>query len=163
MSKSKEFRVTGRLVLFVILGFFTVTIGVNALFIHLALTTFPGVEADRVYAQSQNYNALLAQRSVQRSRGWTAAIGAERQAGDVDIVVEMRDANDAPVTGLVMAGLARRPRTDALSYPLAFEEVAAGRYLARVADLEPGAWRIDMRTAFRDGAPFEAVREVFVR
>lgn len=158
----KKFRVTGRFVLIVIVSFFAVTIGVNAVFIYLATSTHPGVETAHAYNRSQEYNQVLAQRALQRQRGWTAAIDAASRADGADVSVIMRDANDNPVSGLTIVGVVRRLRTDQFRHDLAFEEIEAGRYVASVALLGEGAWRVDMQTAFFDGAPFEATREVFI-
>ena len=160
MTDASEFRVTGGLVLAIFLGFFAVTIGVNALFIYLAASTHPGVEVDRSYVQGLDYNNVIAERAAQRERGWTAAIGAERDARAVEFTVRVRDAAGRPLNGLALTGTARRPRTDEGRRVLNFVDLGDGEYRAQAMGVVSGGWRVDIETRFPDGVPFRASREL---
>ena len=64
--------VRGWHVLVLIVLFFSVTIGVNATFITLAMRTHPGEDVPRSYYQGLNYNETLARRHEQAELGWSA-------------------------------------------------------------------------------------------
>mgnify|MGYP001068389893 CR=1 FL=1 len=58
----RPFRVTGRLVLAALIGFFLVVAGVNATMMTVAIRTMPGVDAMSAYETSQHFNAEIGQR-----------------------------------------------------------------------------------------------------
>lgn len=158
-----EFRVKGWHVLVVVLAFFGVTIGVNATFVTLALATFSGEVSEEPYVQGLDYNDTLAARAVQAERGWTAALDVTREpGGGARLVLEVRDARDAAVSGLDVRGEIGRPATSSLDQAFAFSE-ADGIYTAVLEDLPDGEWELMARTSFYDGAPFEARRRVWLR
>ena len=135
-------------VLVAMVAFFTVIISVNAVFITLALGSFPGEDTPRSYVQGLAYNDVLEERRAQAELGWRASanLTADR------VLVEVRDAADAPVQGLRLTGTLRHPADMELDRALTFTEVRAGVYAAGVADLSAGRWRLDAQAA--GDAPF---------
>ena len=59
---------TGRKVLLLFIGFFSIVFLVNGVMIHLALKTFPGVEDQRPYERGLNYDREIAQARAQAER-----------------------------------------------------------------------------------------------
>jgi nitrogen fixation protein FixH len=150
-------------VLAVILGFFGVTVAVNATFVTLAIGTFSGTVSEEPYVQGLRFNEQLAARAVQAERGWTAGFDLVRGEGEAtDVILVVRDAGGAPVRGLVVAGLLGRPATSAQDRALEFTGVG-DVYVAQVDGIEAGAWLISAQTSFRDGAPFEASTRLWLR
>ena len=75
---ARSFRLTGVHVLTAILAFFAVIIFVNAIFLTLALRSYPGEHEAKSYMQGLNYNERLAARERQAALGWTMEIAEAR-------------------------------------------------------------------------------------
>ena len=85
-----EREITGRHVLFGMVGAFGVIITVNVIMAWQAVSTFPGLEVKNSYVASQTFDA---ERRAQEALGWTTA--AEVRGGEV--VLSIRDAQGLPV------------------------------------------------------------------
>jgi nitrogen fixation protein FixH len=156
------FRVKGWHVLAGVLGFFAITIAVNATFITFAVGTFSGLVVDEPYVRGLDYNDTLAARAEQDGRGWTATVAHARVPdGAVRIIVEIDDAAGESVAGLLMTATIGRAATASEDRELAFAD-AGGSYITFVEDLPDGEWELTVRTQFRDGAPFEARKRIIV-
>jgi nitrogen fixation protein FixH len=148
--------IRGRHVLAGILGFFGVTIAVNATFVTLAIGTFSGTVSDEPYVQGLHFNEQLAARAAQAERGWTADFELVRGQGvETEVVLFVRDAGGRAVTGLAVEGALGRPATGAEDRSLEFVQ-AGDAYVAPADALEAGAWVVSAETRFDDGAPFSA-------
>src|SRR3954463_3123017 len=92
---------TGRKVLFMLIAFFGVVIGVNAIMMKLAIQTLPGTEVDSAYSASLAYGHEIANAHDQNLRNWKvdAHIGRSPD-GAATLQVEARDAAGKPVSGL---------------------------------------------------------------
>ena len=147
---------TGRHVLFMVLGFFAVTITVNAIFVTQAIRHFPGEDVPRSYMQGIAYNDTLDARAAQAALGWTA--NAEVLPTGVQITIV--DADGVAVTGLTLNGHLRHPANTSLDIDLPLTENSAGSYHA-VLDIPNGRWRLVVAT---DGEiPFELEQAVWLR
>ncbi|WP_339745473.1 FixH family protein [uncultured Maricaulis sp.] len=142
-------------VLVMILMFFGVTIGVNATFITLALTTFPGEDVPHSYVQGINYNDTIERRRAQAELGWTARFNAADDA----LLLEVLDAEGTPVSGLALTGSMVHP--DSMQdCPLTFAADRPGIYRASLDCDASGRWRV---RAINDGdAPFEVEYELWL-
>lgn len=127
--------VTGRHVLLALLAFFCVTIGVNAVFIYFAVTTFSGIETENAYRRGLAYNARHRVAAAEAALGWTARLVVEERRP----VLLLTDASGQSLGGLIVVAKAGRPSIDRFDRELGFHETNAGRYVADGA-LEPGAW-----------------------
>lgn len=137
-NDASGFRIKGWHVLAAMVAFFAVVISVNAVFITLAVGSFPGEDTRRSYVQGLAYNEVLEDRAAQAALGWTATanLTAER------VLVEVRDAQGQPVRSLRLTGDLRHPADMALDRALVFTEVRAGVYAAGVTDLPQGRWTL---------------------
>ncbi len=133
------FKINGWHVLAGMVAFFAIIIGVNIVFITVALDTFPGEDTRRSYVQGLAYNEVLEERAAQAALGWSASanLTADR------VLVEVRDADGAPVRSLRLTGTLRHPANMQLDRDLAFTEVRSGVYAAGVADLPEGRWELN--------------------
>jgi nitrogen fixation protein FixH len=146
--------ITGRQVLAILIGAFAAVIAANAVFITLAVRTFPGEEEKKSYLQGLAYNERLAERDAQARLGWSAELARFERAGDsvyIDLVFLKQD--QSPIAGLAVSGTLARPAS-AETHPLAFHEVAPGRYHAALAVGGAGSWRLDATAATPDGDLF---------
>lgn len=137
------FTIKGWHVLAGMVGFFAIIISVNAVFITLAMQSFPGEETQRSYVQGLAYNQVLDARETQADLGWSASANLTESR----VLVEVRDADGDPVNALRLTGSLRHPADMDLDRPLTFTEVRAGVYAAGVSDLSAGRWRLEAQAA----------------
>ena len=71
---------TGRMVLFMLLGFFGVIISVNLVMVRFATSTFSGVGEKNAYMAGVSYNKALAAAREQDRRGWKVDASLQRIA-----------------------------------------------------------------------------------
>ena len=149
-----QFRVTGRFVLFSLIGFFLCIIAANAAFITLAIRSFPGEQVEKSYFQGLRYNDTLAARRAQGALGWKASIAIAREGADARIRLTFRDRAGAPLHGLEVEGLLARAADNNDDRAISFEHLGEGVYSARVEALPDGLWRFEARA--KDGADASA-------
>ena len=141
--------VTGRMVLFSLIGFFAVVFAVNGVMVHEALSTFGGTETASAYAAGRKFEQDVALAKAQDERHWqvTASIARSPQGTQLQIVA--RDAAGHPLTGLTASALFERPTDSRFDRRSAVLEIAAGRFQG-AAPLLPGAWDLVIELS-RDG------------
>src|SRR3954462_12552761 len=96
---------TGRKVLFMLVAFFGVVVGVNLIMMKLAIQTLPGTEVDSAYSASLAYESEITAAHDQNARNWKvdAHIGRD-SAGDATVQLEARDNEGTPMSGLKFQG-----------------------------------------------------------
>jgi len=146
------FRITGWHVLVAVAAFFGVVIAVDAAFLVAAYRSHPGQVSVTPYEDGLAYNRDVARHRAQAALGWSAT-AAPVPGG---VAVQVADAAGAPIRGLALTGLLRRPATEVGEIPLAFGETSPGRYFAP-ARPATGAW--DMEASAKD-KPFKAERRL---
>ena len=86
---------TGRMVLFMMVAFFGVVIGVNLIMMRLAIQTLPGTEVDSAYSASLAYEKEIATARAQSARNWKVDAHVERTGrGGATLQVEAGDSYD---------------------------------------------------------------------
>ena len=141
---TSAFRLTGKHVLAIIVAFFMSVFIANAIFITLAVKSFPGEQEKKSYLQGIAFNDRIAEREAQAALGWTAEISqASLRSGVAEIELLFEASSQAPISGLGLTGALVRPADDGADHPLAFEQTGPGRYRASVAGVSPGAWRLE--------------------
>lgn len=140
---SKE--LTGRHVIFIFCGAFSIIISVNLALAFNAVSTFPGLEVKNSYVASQDFDR---NRAMQQSLGWSVLA----EARDGQVLLTVRDAQGAPVeVATLEATLGRATHVKDDSTPdFKFD---GQRYVAP-ADLRPGNWNIRMVATSEDGRMF---------
>jgi len=130
---------TGRKVLFMLLGFFGVVIAVNAIMAKLAIQTLPGTEVDSAYSASLAYENEIAAAHDQNARNWK--VDAHIQRGpDGGAMLQARDNSGLPMTGLKFQGRFERPADRRADQAVALAEVASGIYRGSAPLIGPGQW-----------------------
>jgi nitrogen fixation protein FixH len=132
-----ETRLTGKHILFILLGAFAVIGGVNAAFIYFAVSTGPGEERGASYEVGLRYNNILAEERTQNALQWRHQ---SQIAQGTRLRVSITDNAGTPVPGLAMTGNFGRPAAANTDRSLAFKEVDAGLYEATLGQIEPGSW-----------------------
>lgn len=132
---------TGRMVLFMLLAFFGIVIGVNVTMAKLAISTLPGTEVDSAYNASIGYEKEIHAAHEQSARGWQVDAHIERdKAGLATLEVKARDVDGRPVPGLTFQGLLERPTDKRADVAVALPEVGNGVYRGRASAVAPGQW-----------------------
>lgn len=159
----KQWRITGWHV-FAALGLFFGAIALaNAIFITLAVRSFPGETQKKSYDTGLKYNEVLIERAAQSERGWRAEITrAERQDTGGILELHIVDAVNDPLNALVVNGQLQRPAHEQNDVPLKFSGIGGGVYRAPIVDLAPGAWQLKVLAVNSSGDQFDiAARVIF--
>lgn len=150
-----SFRLTGLHVLAMFVAFFLTIIAANAIFITMAVKSFPGEQEKKSYLQGLAYNDRLKAREVQAALGWTAEIASVRlESGKTEIDVVFASSMTAPISGLTITGSLSRAVDDESDHAVEFHAIAPGRYRAALDGVAPGAWRMAATATNDRGAVF---------
>jgi nitrogen fixation protein FixH len=139
-------KLTGWHVLAIFVGGFGLIIGVNLFMAFQAVSTFPGMEVDSSYADSQTFDD---RRYAQEALGWEASV---QIPGDGTLVLHLVDASGAPVYPAELTALLTRPTNRTEDQALALTRVN-GAFVApaRIGD---GMWRLRLTGTARDGTEY---------
>ncbi|MEZ5822609.1 MAG: FixH family protein [Bradyrhizobium sp.] len=132
---------TGRTVLFYLLAFFGIVMGVNVVMIKLAIDTLPGTEVDSAYRASLAYKGEISAAHEQDQRNWRVDAHVERRADGAALVrLDARDAKGVPLSGLKFSGRLERPTDKRDDRVVELAESGIGVYRGSAADVRPGQW-----------------------
>ena len=147
-SSDQTFVLTGRHVLFALLGFFGAIFAVNAYFIDQALSTNTGVVSNEPYRKGLKYNERIAASERQAELGWRDEIKLA-STGD-RLSIGIRDKDGKAVSGLALKATLGRPASESDDitvtlietpggiYEAALPPRAAGSYIASFEAVDPG-------------------------
>lgn len=144
----QPFRLTGRMVLAGMIGFFLVVAGVNAVMMTVAIRTMPGVDVKSAYETSQRFNGEIARMQAQVQRGWQASAQLRRSGADAVVTLSLRDNTGAPVTGLLVEARLEHPAARREDHEASLSETSAGDYAATIPAVHGGGWTLAV-TALR--------------
>jgi len=132
---------TGRKVLFMLVGFFGVVFGVNFLMMKLAIDTLPGTEVDSAYSASLAYEKEIAAAHDKSARVCKADAHIQRSAeGGATLQVEAPDARGKPMSGLTFQGRFERPTDRRADQPVELAEMGIGVYRGSAPLIASGQW-----------------------
>jgi nitrogen fixation protein FixH len=132
---------TGAKVLFMLLTFFGIVIGVNMIMMRLAIQTLPGTDVDSAYSASLAYEGQIAAAHDQNARNWKVDAHIQRAAdGGATLQVEARDDSGKPMSGLKFQGRFERPTDRRADLPVALAETGIGVYRGSAPMIAPGQW-----------------------
>lgn len=144
-SSKKPFEITGRHVLFALIGFFGIIIVANAIMVRLAVQSFPGEQEEKSYYQGLNYNDALEKKERQAATGWRASLIEIPATDGADYIdVKLLERNGEPVRQARLSGQLSRPTTAVGQRSLDFMAQGDGVYRARVEGLARGAWDLSL-------------------
>ena len=149
LSGISERPVTGRTVLFSLLGFFGAVMVVNAFMIQAAVSTFGGVDTPSSYKAGLAFEKEAEAAAAQRALGWTVD-GQFKSDGDRRVLtVHLADGDGDPVNDVTLATLLVHPVDSRRDMPIVAERVGSGIFFGSVS-APGGQWRLDVRV-LRDG------------
>jgi nitrogen fixation protein FixH len=138
-SRSQAGRpISGRTVLYVLIGFFGVMFIVNGIFTYFAVTTFNGLVAEGSYRKGLAYDDRLAEQAQQDLLGWNADLELAGRGSQLRFTVQGDDGR--PVSGRVVRVRIGRPSTDQFDQTLRLSETSPGVYTADVSLAGAGNW-----------------------
>lgn len=138
-----EFRLTGRHVLFILVGAFAIVFAVNGYMIWRAVGSFPGVVTESSFRDSQRYNAEIAAAKAQADRGWRVEVKTDRASdGKTLISLQARDREGQPLTGVTFRALLEHPADRSRDHKIALSPVVgtSNRFEGRAEGVTAGKW-----------------------
>ncbi|MCB1406535.1 MAG: FixH family protein [Rhodobacteraceae bacterium] len=145
MASSGQRELTGRGVLAITVGAFSVIIGVNLVMAYVAIDTFPGLEVRNSYVASQGFNDRLAR---QRALGWTTE--ADLTGGQLRVTITNPNGSVASLSDLVVT--LGRPTTEREDFNPEMRFDGTG-YVADV-DIDYGNWNLLLSANAADGTEY---------
>ncbi|WP_417692566.1 FixH family protein [Roseibium sp.] len=155
---------TGRRVLFWIIGFFAVIFSANGVFVYLALHSFPGVVVESSYKAGQAYNQELADARAQAERGWQVSASLTRVGGDAAMLrIEPKDYEGHVLAGLDFIAIMEHPAHKGDDVSLALSEVQSGVYQASATGVAGGNWELVLEARRGDQRLFRSENRLFLK
>lgn len=154
--------ITGRTVLFSLVGFFAVVFAANAAMIWLAVASWNGVETQSAYRDGAHYPRERAAAEAQASRHWRVEADLARSGEGVEIAVTLRDGDARPLPGLAVSARLERPSHDREDLVVLLTERELGAYRGRVARLAGGNWHLVLDAGRGGERLFRSVNRISV-
>jgi nitrogen fixation protein FixH len=132
--------ITGRMVFVLLVGFFAVVVGVNAVMIHEAISTFGGLETESSYRAGRLFEREVELAKVQDAQHWKVEAKVAT-AGDGNRMLDIGayDAAGLPLAGVEASARFERPTDRRLDLPVGLSEEAPGRFRGS-AKISSGQW-----------------------
>jgi nitrogen fixation protein FixH len=140
-AHKKPREVTGRTVLFWLLGFFGFVFAVNAVLVKAATSTFGGLETSSSYKAGLMFKQIA---SAQRQDAlhWRVDGKLTRDAkGEAVLDVAAHDAQGAAITGLTALARLAHPADARLDQAVPLNRIGAGMFHGQV-QAQPGQWEL---------------------
>ncbi len=147
-------KLTGRMVLIMLLAFFGTVIGVNAVLFRFAITTFSGLEEKNAYMAGVSHDRQLAAARAQDQRAWKIDARLQRLAPGRTLVGVERKDTGAQADLTVMARF-EHPSDGRQDRELVLEQANASAWRG-VLDLPAGAWDLTIEMRGSDGVLFRS-------
>ena len=154
-QKSREF--TGRHMLFIILGFFAVVIGVNLTMATLASTSWTGLVVENTYVASQQFNRKAEEGRAQAALGWTGDL----TIASGNVRYRLSDAAGKPVPLHGVKVLFRHPAYEAEDKTVTLSPGSGQEFSARHAPKD-GVWIVEIDADAGLAEPYRDVRRIMI-
>lgn len=134
--------VTGRTVLFWLVGFFALVIGVNAVMVKAATSTFGGVQTSSSYKAGLTFKHEIAAAEQQSALNWRVdGKLVHDKAGGTILDIAVRDAKGNPVTGLAAVAHLEHPADARRDHDVQLSLIGAGQFHGATA-APAGQWEL---------------------
>jgi nitrogen fixation protein FixH len=157
-----EFRVTGRMVLAGLVGFFGLVAGVNAAMIYAAVSTFGGVETESSYRAGLAFAREAATVEAQDARHWSVSAKAAIEGNTTVVEVAARDASGQPITNLAATASLVHPTDRRADHAVPLVSNGAGRFRGTTA-ASAGQWDLVIELSRADERLFRSKNRVWLR
>lgn len=139
--RDKPRELTGRAVLFWLLGFFGCVFAVNGLLVKAATSTFAGLETSSSYKAGLMFKQELDSAERQAALHWQVDGKLVDKDGQAVLDLAVHDAKGVAVTGLTARARLAHPATDKFDHDLPLDRVGAGSFHGAVM-AAPGQWEL---------------------
>ncbi len=149
--------ITGKRALAILLAFFGIMFAANGVFVYFATSTFSGVSTENAYKKGLDYNKEIAAHTEQKASGWHARVWIKGER----VFLQIRNADDLPVEGLIVRGILGRPATSQFDQTVVLQEQQDGTYASDAQALPEGQWllQVEARSGRASDAPPYKVTE----
>src|SRR5262245_2116572 len=145
----KKRELTGKHVLFCLLGFFGLVFAVNAVLVKAATSTFGGVETLSSYKAGLMFKQDIAAAEQQNALHWQVDGKVARNGGGTAVLdISARDAKGSPLTGLAAQARLAHPADERLDHVVRLDRIGTGQFHGE-APAQPGQWELIV-DLFRD-------------
>jgi nitrogen fixation protein FixH len=150
-SSAPRKRVSGWYYPWIFVAGFVLLIGADAVMVHLAMTSFPGVVSKDPFAEGNSHNQALAAARAQEALGWTVQADYVPERGTLEAVLTVtlgEGADPKTGTGAVPISQAKvlarflRPNREGLDFEQELGEVKPGLYRQKITVPAVGVWAI---------------------
>ncbi len=155
--------ITGKHVLFGLIGFFAVVFTVNGIFLSSAIRSFPGEAVEKSYLQGVAYNDTLEQRQEQAALGWQAQIGLIESADQQVLLARLTDRQGAALGGLTVNAQIVRHDGDHAIHNLSLTSRGSGEFVAPFPADSAGRWSIELKATGDAQQTFIATKDIYSR
>ncbi|HZP71717.1 MAG TPA: FixH family protein [Pseudolabrys sp.] len=161
-DSGKPRELTGKHVLFCLLGFFGVVFAVNAVMVKAAMSTFGGVQTVSSYKAGLMFGQDVARAGQQDALHWQVNGRLSRDgAGKAALDISVRDAGGLPVGGLTAEARLAHPADERRDHLIVLDDMSAGRFHG-VTQAEPGQWELIVDLYRNDARVFRSRSRVML-
>ena len=141
-KRTPAHELTGRVVLFWLLGFFGIVFTVNAALVQAATSTFGGLETGSSYKAGLMFTQEIASAQRQDALHWHVNGTLTRdRAGEAVLDINARDGQSVPLTGLTAVARLAHPADARLDHAIPLSRSGAGAFHGE-AQAQPGQWEL---------------------
>jgi nitrogen fixation protein FixH len=151
-KKTKE--LTGRHVLMIFCGAFSVIIGVNLALAYSAIGTFPGLETREPYNESLTFEE---RRAAQNKLNWTTAVSY--QTGQVTLSIADAGGGTVVTPNVKLVVRYATSKKHDRDVEMQFD---GHNYVGQI-DLPPGNWQAIVFATALDGTAFKRIMSLYIR
>jgi nitrogen fixation protein FixH len=142
LRPNKPRELTGRHVLFWLIGFFGLVFLVNAVMVRAAISTFGGVETTSSYKAGLQFEYEVARARRQQDLHWRVDGELKRDPkGKAVLDIRVRDADGKPISGLTADATLAHPADARLDHAVHLSRVGAGAFHGE-AQGQSGQWEL---------------------
>jgi nitrogen fixation protein FixH len=150
------------MVFFCLVAFFGIVIGVNAIMIRAAVSTFGGVETESSYQAGLAFGRETANAAAQDALHWDVAATIAKRDGGAVVEVVARDSAAHPLRGITATAQLAHPTDSRADRSVALTEGAPGVFRGTTAELV-GQWDLVIDLS-RDGERlFRSKNRIIIR
>lgn len=159
----KPRELTGRAVLYWLIGFFGIVFAVNGVLVQAATSTFRGLETGSSYKAGLLFREDLESAERQESLHWKVDGKLSRdQAGQAALDISVRDAQGAALAGLTAQARLAHPADSHLDQAISLNGTGAGAFHGAAA-ATPGQWELIVDLYRGDDRLFRSRNRVTLR
>ncbi|HEY6023956.1 MAG TPA: FixH family protein [Pseudolabrys sp.] len=143
MSTDRKIReLTGKHVLFCLLGFFGIVFAVNAVMVKAATSTFGGVETSSSYKAGLMFEQEVVRAEQQDELHWQVdGKIARNKTGEAVLDISARDSKGVPLAGITAQARLAHPADERRDHVIGLDRTSAGLFHGE-AQAQPGQWEL---------------------